>query len=141
MPARVRVGFIMNRVPPWSAREIEGFLYFTSLFDRVLGGKELGLKQPFPLNYLTAELFSERSGFPQSWPPAEKVAILSYLELCRGCDRWRLCWAFAFKELIKIPPWPENPMKFITLTFYNPPQGFLSVRPTAVPHTRTTWFP
>lgn len=128
----------MNRVLPWRASERDSSILRLYLIQ-VLWGKDLGLNQPFPLNCLTepAELFDSgalltNQVFP-SRPPAEKVAILSYLELCRGCDRWRHCWAFAFKELIKIPSWPESPMKFITLTFYNPPQGLVSRKPTAIP--------
>ena len=78
------------------------------------------------LYYLTTESLWIIRFFPSIWPPTEQIAILSYLERCGGCDKWRHYWTFAFKELIKIPHLPESPMKFITLTLYNPLHWFLS---------------
>lgn len=128
MPAKVLADFILKCVLTGTTKERDSSILHLYLIHAILG-KESGEKGG--LLYSTI-LFDNRDPlnsqnfFSPPWPPTEQIAILSNLERCRGCDKWRHFWTFAFKELIKIPHLPESPMKFITLTLYNPLHWFLS---------------
>lgn len=124
MPAKKLADFILICVLPGTTKERDSSVLHLYLIHAIFEEKE-------GLLYSTI-LFDNREPpnnqiiFLQLGPQLSRLQSFLTWSAAGGYDKWRHYWAFAFKELIKIPHLPESTMKFITLTLYNPLHWLLS---------------